>query len=317
MTAVKYRIMFSGDIHLCSRNYGGHNNYPQESLHYFKRLNEIAKENNITHDIRLGDFTYGKFNDLQYRTDIEKELKKAKEQVNGNLYILKGNHDISSTGMTEYEFYLNAKWFNGSTNITIDNVNINMLNYGDIEKPIIEPSKNSIDIIVGHDYYKFSDTQLPNYGNAIEIDNKIKWFGVDLILLGHIHNFHKFKGVIVKDGVGHPTVVEYLNCPCRPSYQEGLDEDWHLFFLDIMQDGTVKVNEYTEPLLNISECFNFDKMQTKKEVEEQKRIDLSDIIQRVGNYTSMTGDPEIVIQNMTDVEEKYKQKALELLREDK
>ena len=306
--------MFSGDTHLSSRQYGGHNDYPKESLHYFTQLNQIAKDNNITHDIRLGDFSFYKFMDLQYRTQVEEQLKTANKQVNGNLYILKGNHDISSTGMTEYEFYLGGGWFRPATNITIDKVNISMLNYGEQFKEILTPSRYTVDIIVGHDYYKFQDTQLPNYGNAIILDNKSDWYGVDLILLGHIHQYHKFKGSIIKDNKSYDTVVEYLNCPCRPSYQEGLDDKWHIFILNIYENHTVSVEELEIPLLSLSNSFNFAKIDTKKDTTAQKRIDLTEIIQRVGSYTNTIGDPEIAIRNMTDIDDKYKQKALDLLR---
>ena len=44
MAELKYRIMFTGDDHLSSRNYGGHYNYPKESLHYFNLLTDIAKK---------------------------------------------------------------------------------------------------------------------------------------------------------------------------------------------------------------------------------------------------------------------------------
>jgi hypothetical protein len=217
--------------------------------------------------------------------------------------------------MTEYEFYLQSKWFKPAENFTLGNVNISMLNYGEVNKPIIKPSENTVDIIVGHNNFKFADTELPNYGIGIDIDNKTEWFGVDLILLGHVHNFHKFKGLIAKDGIGHPVVVEYLNCPCRPSYADDLDTEWHLFFLDIDEDNNTKVSEFTVPLLDLKECFNFDKMETEKVKSMQKRVDISDIIQRVGSYTSSIGDPEVLIQNMADVPDKYKQKALELLKD--
>lgn len=313
---VKYKVLFSGDTHLSSRNYGGHFDYPKESLYYFEQLNKIAKEHNVTHDIRLGDFTFGKFHDLQYRADVEEQLRIANEQVNGNLYILKGNHDVSSTGMTEYEFYLKSGWFRGAENITLDNVNISMLNYGEhLIKNIIPPSSNTIDIVAGHGYFKFADTNLPNYGIAFDLDNKQDWFGVDLIILGHIHKFHKFKGLIVKDNIGHPTVVEYLNCPCRPSYLDDLDTTWHLFILSIFTDNSVSVEEIEVPLLPIEECFNIDKIREEKIASMQKKIDMKDIIQRVGSYTSSIGDPEIIINNMIDVEQKYRDKALELLKD--
>lgn len=311
----KYRVMFSGDTHLSSRNHGGHSDYAKESLYYFEKLNQIAKENKVTHDIRLGDFTYGKFHDLKYRLDVEEQLRIAKENVDGNLYIIKGNHDKSSTGMTEYEFYLKAGWFNGATNLTLGNVNINMVNYGETNTTkIIEPSNNTIDIIAAHEYMVFSDTQLPNYGTAIELDHKEDWYGVDMIVLGHIHNFHKFSGTMIKNGMGKRVVVEYLNCPCRPAYTEGLDETWHIMILNI--DEQVSVQELEIPLLELNECFDFDKMETEKMKSMQKKVDLSDIIQRVGNYSSMIGDPETIIRNMKDVDIRYRNKALELLASD-
>ena len=83
------RILIYGDIHLSSRNYGGHRDYPNESLSYFKDITRYTEELKATHLIGLGDFTFNRFNTLEYREKVERELNKQFELVSGNRYELK------------------------------------------------------------------------------------------------------------------------------------------------------------------------------------------------------------------------------------
>lgn len=117
-------ILIYGDIHLNSKNYGGHKDYANESLGYFQKITETAQEIGATHIIGLGDFTFSRFHTLEYRSKVEDELEKQYKLTNGNRFELKGNHDVAGYGMTEYEYYVEKGLLRPSTNLQIGNVNI-------------------------------------------------------------------------------------------------------------------------------------------------------------------------------------------------
>ena len=54
------RIGIYGDLHLHSRNYGAHINYPKETLHYLRIITELTESEGLTHLIGLGDLTFGR-----------------------------------------------------------------------------------------------------------------------------------------------------------------------------------------------------------------------------------------------------------------
>ena len=78
MANVLAKIGIYGDMHLSSKNYGAHRDYPSESLEYFQAITLKTKELGLTYLIGTGDFTYGRFHSLEYRLAIEKELQEQK-----------------------------------------------------------------------------------------------------------------------------------------------------------------------------------------------------------------------------------------------
>lgn len=88
------KVLISGDDHLKSKHHGQHVDYAKESFYYFKMLGDYCLENEITHWIGLGDLTYGRFNSLEYRDMVEEELNRQNKILNGNRWIIKGNHEI-------------------------------------------------------------------------------------------------------------------------------------------------------------------------------------------------------------------------------
>lgn len=311
------RILIYGDIHLSSKNYGAHRNYPKESLGYFQNITKLVEEYKATHLIGTGDLTYGRFNTLEYRYAVEKELERQYELVNGNRYEVEGNHDTATYGMTEYEYYVNKGLLKRSTNISIGALNISMVDYGkDNKTEIIQPSDDTISVVVAHDYCKFADTQLPDYGKKyIELDNKENWFGVDYIICGHIHNYEMFKGLIIKDGYGHDAVVTYLGCMSRPAYREGhMQDNGKIMLLTVYDNREVQIDYIDVPLLPIDESFNLEQKQAEKEKEDLVKIDVSDIVHKLENHQRMIGNPEDIIISMEDVDIRYRNKAIELLK---
>jgi len=312
------RILIYGDIHLSSKNYGAHKDYPKESLYYFKLITDKTEELRATHLIGLGDFSYGRFHNLEYRLEVEKLLNKQYELVNGNRYELLGNHDTATYGMTEYQYYIKKGLLKPSTNFTIGDVNISMVNNNEYNShQIIEPSDDKINIVLMHNFFRFRDTDMPDFGNYINLDDFINWFGVDYIIGGHIHSKTMFNGVMVKDGVQHKVLVNYPGCLSRPVYREStLDTIGSLVLLTIRDNGEMQYDILDIPLWDISESFNLVELeeQKKEKLEKGKTVDISDIIQQLNTHQRTVGNIEDIIEALVGIESKYKKKAIDLLK---
>lgn len=311
------KVAIYGDIHLSSKSYGAHRDYPNESLYYFKLITDKTIEKNATHLIGLGDLTYGRFNTLEYREQVEAELERQIKQVGNNRYELKGNHDSATYGMTEYEYYVKKGKINTSRNIRIGKVNISMVDSGQHNNTEILIDNDSINVVLAHDFFKFSDTEIADYGKSIILDDLHKWYGIDYLICGHIHNYHLFKGLMIKEGIGKETLVNYLGSLCRPSFRAGhMDEVGRMCFLTIMDDGTMEYEIEEIPLLSLEESFNLELKaeQAKAKEEKENRLDISDIVQQLNSHERNIGNPEDIIAAMGGIDAKYKNKAIELLK---
>lgn len=312
------KILIYGDIHLSSKSYGMHRDYPNESLHYFKKISDIAENENVTHIIGTGDLTYGKFNTLEYRDAVEEELRRQYKQTNGNRYEVKGNHDSATNGMTEYEFYVKNGLIKKSCNIDIGNLHITMVDNSRVSftEPNIVTGGNNVNVIIAHDYLKFRDTRLPNFGAAIELDNISNWYGVDYIICGHIHKILAFKGKIFNNNYGHDVTVHYPGCMSRPAWDDNLDETGQVDIIEVYSDGRIKIEVIEVELLDINQSFITEEIANRKEHVEEKenRVDISDIVKALDSHDSMVGNPEDIIMAM-QVDERYKAKAIQLLKE--
>ena len=316
------RVLIYGDLHLSSKNYGAHNNYPEDSLNALKLVTKYAKEYNATHIIGLGDFTFGRFHTLEYRAKVEEELKAQYDICNGKRYELKGNHDSAGYGMTEYDYYVLKGLLKPSVNFSIGTANFTLVDSGEYAKVIPNIKGNEeVNFILMHDYFKFSDTNVPDYGKAIDLDHFLNWYGADHIIGGHIHNSEFFEGLMLKtvDGqtYGHRCTVDYLGSMSRPAYREGhTDEEGHILILTIYDNGEYKYDRLDIELPAIAEVFNLAAKEAEKEKKEAKenRVDISDIVHRLAEHERSIGNPEDIISALEGIDEKYKAKAIELLK---
>lgn len=316
------RVLIYGDIHLSSKNYGAHNDYAKESLDCYRKITSVAEEVKATHLIGLGDFTYGRFHTLEYREAVEHELTKQYNLVNGNHYELKGNHDSAGYGMTEYEYYIKKGLLKPGVNLNIgETVHFTMVDYGKhlSTVPNIGEEGKSINVILSHDYLKFRDTRMPDFGKAIELDSFDKWFGADHIICGHIHNQFSFEGVITKtingETRGHRALVQYPGALARPVYREGhMDSVGNLVLLVIKVTGELEYEVLNVKLPTLEESFNLAVKEAEIKAKEEKRLDISDIINQLNSHERHVGNPEDIIMGIENVPEKYKLKAIELLK---
>ena len=313
------RIGVYGDIHLSSKNYGAHKDYPRETLDYFSKITEIAEKRQLTHLIGCGDFTFGRFHTLEYRLAVEEQLEKQYKITNGNRYELKGNHDIAGYGKTERDYYIAKGLLKPSTNITIGNLNITMVDYGQTYKTSMNilDDESHYNFVIAHDFYKFRNSNLPNFGTAIELDGLQEWFGTDFLICGHIHKILDFSGYIQKDGQAHECLVSYLGCMSRPAYREGMmDTQGRILVITVFDDGHVDTELETINLWSLQDAFNLDAKQVEAEQKQEKmnRVDISDVVKQLDAHDRNVGNPEDIIQSLVGIDDRYKNKAIELLK---
>lgn len=304
------KILIYGDIHLSDRNYGSHLSYPDESLYYFRNITKVAEEIGATHIIGLGDFTYGRFRTLEFRKEVEEELNKQNKLTNGNRYEIKGNHDSATYGMTEYEYYISCNKIKPAENLQIGNLNLSMVDYSKHRaKTSLPVDSTKTNIVLMHDFFKFSNTNIADYGQAYILDNFEPWFGVNYIIGGHIHNHEIFEGSIAKDNIASKTAVHYLGCPCRPSYREGHMQNTGQYVILTVYEDKTEYDIYEFDLWDINKSFNLGLMAEKI----SKKIDVSDVVKQLDTHQRVIGEPEEVIKAMIDIDTVVKNKAIDLL----
>lgn len=301
----KASILFHGDDHLSSKNYGGHVNYSEESIECFQKITDIAINENVTHIISPGDFTYGRFS-LIDRILIEDELKKRNELTNGNVYQLRGNHDYSSSGMTEWEYYVNyRKLMKPATTLEFDNCDIHMIDFGD-EENRIEFKSEKENIIIGHNYFNFIDSKMPNFGKPIILDNKEEWKDVSMIMSGHIHKNFKMAGNIISDNIAHEVGLYYPGCLSRPEFTDDLTDEGEVCIIRI--SDIVSYEFLAVPLRPLDEAF-----QIIDTIKELKKVDISDILNGLNDKKRNIGSIWQIIDNMSEYKKEYREKAKDLL----
>ncbi len=314
------RIGIYGDLHLSSKNYGAHKNYPKETLEVLSKITEITEKRNLTHLIGLGDFSFGRFHSLEYRLAVEEQLEKQFKLVNGNRYEIFGNHDEAGYGKTERDFYISKGLLKPSQNFSIGCLNITMVDYGkDKQTPVnIIDTQECVNVILAHNYYKFNNTKLPNFGTATILDTMSDWYGADLLICGHIHKRMEFDGYITKDDMAHQCHVEYPGCMARPAYQEGMmDTEGVVIVIEVFDDNTIDVSKEIVTLWDLSESFNIGAkaLEKAKQTEKENRVDISDVVKQLDAHDRNVGNPEDMIMSLDGVDPKYKAKAVALLKE--
>lgn len=313
------KVLISGDDHLSDKKHGFHNDYPEESFYYFKMLGDFCIENEITHWISLGDFTFGQFKDLSYKFRVEEECKRQYDFLNGNRWVIKGNHDKSSTGMTEYEYFLKKGYFKGSELLQIGGLNINMVDHDCYKTTDILVEDNKQNIILTHGYFTFKGEKL-DFSDSVLLDNMTKWYGCPLIVCGHIHTPMPVLKGFINDGNGQActTQVHYLPCLSRPAYiTSGNPEYGYVSIIRVYELG-IKYDIVPIKLWDEDKSFNLELIKKKIEDKESKesRVDLKDIVKTLNKHSFNAGlNPEDKIMSNNSIPDNVKSAACEYLKQ--
>jgi len=305
----KEKILIYGDIHLSSGGYGRYKNYPKQTLYYYNIIADKAEEIGATCVIGLGDFTSGRFNTLEYRLEVEKILTRFQKATKNKHYMIKGNHDTAPYGMTEYDYYIEKGKIQKAETLIFGKLKLNLINYGEhLEKEILI-EKDKYNVVLAHGYFKNNNKKNTNpvVEDAVDLVTFTKWSGVELLISGHIHNYDVFETYIEK--AKKPIKVIYPGSLTRPTCKNGeIPKEGKIIVLE-SDSKNVKIIEISIPLLSSEETFSLSKKKNNN-----NNLNLYDILDKLNTYKHGGDDPENLILTLEGVDIKYKEKAIELLK---
>lgn len=309
------RVIVFGDTHLGDKNYGKHKNYENDSYDTFSRITQVCEEEKADVIILTGDLSNSVFNKLGYRTKIEELFERMNVLTNHRIYCVKGNHDKAGYGMTEYEYYVNKGVIRPSDNITVDKLNITMIDYGKIEEAVVNKSieNDSLEVVICHDTVAFEDTNVPPYMTYYNLSEYSKFCNTSLFLVGHIHEFSTIKGKVYDESksTASDSMIVYVGCPTRPQLTDDTDNTGHYVLID-SNSLEMKLGEFE--LLNKEDIFVMEDKESTEIIGEEarKKIDIGHVVKELDEYNIGCGDVNVLIESLQE-DEKYKKKAIDLL----
>ena len=318
VSSIVAKILIEGDKHFCSKNHGGHRDYPSETLYYARLVSELIKSEGVTHYINAGDFTYGRFDRLEYRAEVDKILRDMSSQLNGNVWFLKGNHDSASYGTTEFEYYAASGWFKTSETLdfalgtTGGGLHLEMKDFGDYSQ--FNEVPGAINLLVTHGFFTFDQEKRIMKPNTIMAEHE-PWKGIDMLVCGHIHteSFERGHGFAGKDVAMH-----YLPCLSRPEYiRNGMQAEGSVDIFTVYDDGSVNMEQRAIKMLPLETSFDIEAIKAadmQAEENERVAIDVSDIAKKMEEHTRVASDPIAVIAGLPEVAEPVKRVAIELIK---
>lgn len=311
------KLLIVGDNHLSSNNRSNHTDYAQESLKCLEYINQMTKDLGVDYYIDLGDISYGKF-ELSYRAKVESIYEDRFKHLNGRCLSVRGNHDISNKTISEWEYYTQyRKLLNNCEGLVADSEGYRYIDIGKSRLHFVDYGHESVELklrgdgynfVCAHNFFKFRGTQTANFGNAIELDYHEQWFGIDGVFCGHIHNKNLYSGSMLKDGKSKEVFIYYPGSIVRTDFTKNLPTEGEMLLVTLSDE--IQLSRVKIPWIPEEEAFQIGDI-----IKEKKKVDISDIVKELNDREQNIGDPEIVIKNMTGFEERYKEKAIQLLKD--
>lgn len=324
-------VLVFGDLHLSSKYQGKHIDYMGNCIRVMMMIMEIAanekKKNGLAAIILLGDVFGVKERNLddnpRFKSLVITFFQALNRLTNDNVYSVRGNHDFGDyPEFNQFELLgliKNPDWvdyqFEGG-----DQLRFHIMNYGneDMDIPLIknnEGSEDASDVVLAHnDFYVDGVTTWYAHGDkVINLSTKRNFIGVELLVVGHIHNPSPEKHMVsIYDQ--HQLALEYPGCPTRVSQR--YDDCYYMrFYAGPETGGQTEVERQYYGLWPAKEEFlkdSDDEIYIPVSQDEMTRRErLQDIMETIRSGQFYNGDPRSQLLNFPGAS----QEARELARD--
>ena len=318
-------VVFS-DTHFSSTFQGKHISYIEECYFNMDRMLSIVKEVKPVAVFLLGDIIGVKernLRDHQFLMRVIMFFGSLYSLTNGNVYTVKGNHDIGD--FSDFDFIVGLGYLKNPLYVDFVGdhgveVRFHFVNYGD-EKKKLEINQEASNIVLGHnDYYIDGVTNWYSRKSKLnlELKNLNNFCGVDLVLSGHIHApSEEVLYAVLPDG--ESIGLFYLGSPARVA--ERFDDCWYVVFEYSKESNSTTYDARLFGLKNASEVFYSEDSYKylegdpeELEKEERRKDVLNEIITEVINSRLAIGNVFEQIERLP-AKQRVKEIAKEYLKE--
>lgn len=328
------RVLIFGDLHISSSFSGQHKNYQYECYYNMDKIISIVAKEKASAVIFLGDLVgvnEKNIRDRQFLMRTQNFFKVLNQATNGNVYSVKGNHDMGD--FTDFDFFeglgyiKNPKYINyygrkpGSKKDDGLEIRFHLVNYGDEHKSLKLASSNDCasDVVLGHcDYYIEGVTNWYSAGSNVELSKLDNYQGVALVFSGHIHipsDEMLFTTLKNGDSIG----LFYLGSPARVT--ERFNDCWYLAFeytkSDSEDEWSTSYDSIFMGLEPADEVFypkeDFIEDESEEALRENESAKLTDIVKEIMDSRIMTGDLNHQIDIVPGVRKEVKDIAKQYL----
>lgn len=296
------KILCFADTHFSAVYEGEHINYQYECYENMSRILEIVRSEKPKAVVFLGDLIGVRehnINDRKFLMRITLFFGNLFNLTNGNLFVVKGNHDVGD--FSDYDFLLGLGYFknpsyidykhNGSTE-----VRFHFVNYGDEDKKLDICTDGASNVVFGHvDYYIDGVTNwYSKKGKRVELAGLKNFCGVDLVFSGHIHT-PSVDVLYTSMGNGDTCGLFYLGSCSRTA--ERYDDCWYVSFEYNEEEESTDYKPHLFGLRPAKEVFydsssfvNNGESEESEDEERRKTEALNFVIEEIFNSRLATGD---------------------------
>ncbi len=235
------RVLIIGDIHLSDRYTGRHIDYLANCFECLDMITEQLKEKKITHLFCLGDWVGIGLaeKNLRKRETLLAAMKVLQEWntlTNGNVYSLRGNHDIGSS-LTDYDLFLQLGLLKSRKQLDIGSTRFHFFDYGE-EKRIVNIAEDKYNIGLFHENLLIEGlTTWYRGGVGVELSTLDNLYGISMAVAGHIHNpSPKMVSTSIKDS---DITLFYPGCMTRPKFEQNLWTEAYAMYYKIDDMATI------------------------------------------------------------------------------
>ena len=148
-------------------------------------------------------------------------LQKWNKLLNGNVYSLRGNHDIGKN-MTDYDFFVTMGLLKYVPQLDIGSCRLHLFNYGEETRPIVVDNDK---YNVGCFHTNLLIEGLTTWyrgGVGVELSSLKNLYGISMAIAGHIHNPSMR---LVSTSINDSDIsLFYPGCPTRPRLEPNMWE---------------------------------------------------------------------------------------------
>lgn len=250
------KVLVIGDLHISDRFSGRHINYLENCFDCLDMIEKSIVDNGITHLICAGDWIGIGLaeKNLKERSSLLRliqVLQRWNKLLNGNVYSLKGNHDIGKN-MTDFDFLVSIGLLKNIKQLDIGSCRFHLFNYGEETRGIeIDDDKYNVGCFHTNLLIEGLTTWYKG-GVGVDLSSLKNLYGINMAIAGHIHNPSLR---LVSTSIGDSDIsLFYPGCPTRPRLEPNMwDKCYGVVFT--INDFNTSMDLITYDLKPLEEVF--------------------------------------------------------------